>query len=121
MPVPLDASCRAIAIGCNEGVTKMLLNDFPEVHGHGKMLRGGMIGTDSAKIIGEIARAFVKGAAAVDIDKTFHLHSTREHRHDGGECAWQSHGRSTAEEVINPSATESVAGRADSVGVVRIT
>jgi len=32
------ASGRAIANGCDKGVTKLLFDDSPEAHGHGKIL-----------------------------------------------------------------------------------
>jgi pyruvate/2-oxoglutarate dehydrogenase complex dihydrolipoamide dehydrogenase (E3) component len=35
----------AIANGRDEGVTKLLFDDSPEAHGHGKILGGGMVGT----------------------------------------------------------------------------
>jgi len=42
---PWTASGRAIANGRDEGVTKLLFDDSPEAHGHGKILGGGMVGT----------------------------------------------------------------------------
>jgi hypothetical protein len=63
---PWTASGRAIANGRDEGVTKLLFDDSPEAHGHGKILGGGMVG--------EIALAIEMGAVAVDIGKTIHPH-----------------------------------------------
>ena len=37
---PWNASGRAIANGRDEGVTKLLFDDSPEAHGHGKILGG---------------------------------------------------------------------------------
>ena len=76
---PWLASGRAIANGRDEGVTKLLFDDSPEVHangGHGKILGGGMVGTHAGDMIGEIALAIEMGADAVDIGKTIHPHPT---------------------------------------------
>jgi dihydrolipoamide dehydrogenase len=70
------ASGRAIANGRDEGVTKLLFDDSPEAHGHGKILGGGMVGTHAGDMIGEIALAIEMGADAVDIGKTIHPHPT---------------------------------------------
>jgi dihydrolipoamide dehydrogenase len=73
---PWASSGRAIANGRDEGVTKMLFDDSPEAHGHGKILGGGMVGTHAGDMIGEIALAIEMGADAVDIGKTIHPHPT---------------------------------------------
>ena len=73
---PWTASGRAIANGRDEGVTKLLFDDSPEAHGHGKILGGGMVGTHADDMIGEIALAIEMGADAVDIGKTIHPHPT---------------------------------------------
>ena len=73
---PWTASGRAIANGRDEGVTKLLFDDSPEAHGHGKILGGGMVGTHAGDMIGEIALAIEMGANAVDIGKTIHPHPT---------------------------------------------
>ena len=76
---PWTASGRAIANGRDEGVTKLLFDDSPEVHangGHGKIVGGGMVGTHAGDMIGEIALAIEMGADAVDIGKTIHPHPT---------------------------------------------
>jgi len=73
---PWIASGRAIANGRDEGVTKLLFDDSPEAHGHGKILGGGMVGTHAGDMIGEIALAIEMGADAVDIGKTIHPHPT---------------------------------------------
>ncbi|MGP1683028.1 MAG: dihydrolipoyl dehydrogenase, partial [Giesbergeria sp.] len=64
---PWAASGRAIANGRDEGVTKLLFDDSPEAHGHGKILGGGIVGTHAGDMIGEIALAIEMGADAVDI------------------------------------------------------
>ena len=73
---PWSASGRAIANGRDEGVTKLLFDDSPEAHGHGKILGGGMVGTHAGDMIGEVALAIEMGADAVDIGKTIHPHPT---------------------------------------------
>ncbi|MFN3610462.1 dihydrolipoyl dehydrogenase [Tepidimonas sp.] len=73
---PWTASGRAIANGRDEGLTKLLFDDRPEAHGHGKILGGGIVGTHAGDMIGEIALAIEMGADAVDIGKTIHPHPT---------------------------------------------
>jgi dihydrolipoamide dehydrogenase len=73
---PWTASGRAIANGRDEGITKLLFDDSPEAHGHGKILGGGMVGTHAGDMIGEICLAIEMGADAVDIGKTIHPHPT---------------------------------------------
>ena len=73
---PWSASGRAIANGRDEGYTKLLFDDSPEAHGHGKILGGGIVGTHAGDMIGEIALAIEMGADAVDIGKTIHPHPT---------------------------------------------
>ncbi len=73
---PWTASGRAIANGRDEGFTKLLFDDGPEAHGHGKILGGGIVGTHAGDMIGEIALAIEMGADAVDIGKTIHPHPT---------------------------------------------
>jgi dihydrolipoamide dehydrogenase len=73
---PWTASGRAIANGRDEGFTKLLFDDSPEAHGHGKILGGGIVGTHAGDMIGEIALAIEMGANAVDIGKTIHPHPT---------------------------------------------
>ena len=73
---PWTASGRAIANGRDEGFTKLLFDDSEEVHGHGKILGGGIVGTHAGDMIGEIALAIEMGADAVDIGKTIHPHPT---------------------------------------------
>ncbi|GGH53953.1 dihydrolipoyl dehydrogenase [Comamonas phosphati] len=73
---PWAASGRAIANGRDEGFTKLLFDDSPEAHGHGRILGGGMVGTHAGDMIGEIALAIEMGADTVDIGKTIHPHPT---------------------------------------------
>ena len=73
---PWTASGRAIANGRDEGFTKLLFDDSPEAHGHGRILGGGIVGTHAGDMIGEIALAIEMGADAVDVGKTIHPHPT---------------------------------------------
>ena len=73
---PWTASGRAIANGRDEGFTKLLFDDSPAAHGHGKILGGGIVGTHAGDMIGEIALAIEMGADALDIGKTIHPHPT---------------------------------------------
>ena len=73
---PWAASGRAIANGRDEGFTKLLFDDSPEAHGHGRILGGGMVGTHAGDMIGEVALAIEMGADTVDIGKTIHPHPT---------------------------------------------
>ena len=73
---PWTASGRAIANGRDEGYTKLLFDDSPEVHGHGRILGGGIVGTHAGDMIGEVALAIEMGADMVDIGKTIHPHPT---------------------------------------------
>ena len=73
---PWTASGRAIANGRDEGVTKLLFDDGPDAHGHGRILGGGIVGTHAGDLISEVALAIEMGADAVDIGKTIHPHPT---------------------------------------------
>ncbi len=73
---PWAASGRAIANGRDEGMTKLLFDDSPEAHGHGRILGGGIVGTHAGDMIGEVALAIEMGADAVDIGETIHPHPT---------------------------------------------
>ena len=73
---PWAASGRATANGRTEGFTKLLFDDSPEAHGHGKILGGGIVGPNAGDLIGEVALAIEMGADAVDIGKTIHPHPT---------------------------------------------
>ena len=73
---PWTASGRAIANGRDEGFTKLLFDDGPDAHGHGRILGGGIVGTHAGDMIGEIALAIEMGANAVDIGSTIHPHPT---------------------------------------------
>ncbi len=66
----------ATANGRTEGFTKLLFDDSPEAHGHGKILGGGIFGLNAGDLIDEVALAIEMGADAVDIGKTTHPHPT---------------------------------------------
>ena len=90
---PWSASGRAIANGRDEGFTKLLFDDSPEAHGHGRILGGGIVGTHAGDMIGEISLAIEMGADEVDIGKTIHPHPTLGE--SIGLCAEAAHGSCT--------------------------
>ena len=69
----IDKAAKVLA---QRSVAKLLFDDSPEAHGHGKIMGGGMVGTHAGDMIGEIALAIEMGADAVDIGKTIHPHPT---------------------------------------------
>ena len=73
---PWIASGRAIANGRDEGVTKLLFDDSPEAHGHGKILGGGMVGTHAGDMICESALGIEMDTDAMDIGKAIRPHPT---------------------------------------------
>lgn len=68
---PWAASGRAIAMGRDEGFTKLLFD--PESK---RVIGGGIVGAHAGDLISEIALAIEMGADAVDIGKTIHPHPT---------------------------------------------
>lgn len=74
---PRTASGRVIANGRDEGFIQLLFHGSPEVHGHGRILGGGIVGTHEGDMISEIALAIEMGADTVDIVKTIHPHLTQ--------------------------------------------
>ena len=68
---PWAASGRAIAMGREEGFTKLLFD--PETK---RVIGGGIVGVHAGDLISEIALAIEMGADAVDIGKTIHPHPT---------------------------------------------
>ena len=73
---PWTASFRAVANGCDAGVTMLLFDDSPEPHGHSRILADGMVGIHAVDMTGEIALTIGMDADAVDIGKTIHPHPT---------------------------------------------
>lgn len=68
---PWAASGRAIAMGRDEGFTKLLFD--PET---GHVIGGGIVGAHAGDLISEIGLAIEMGADAADIGKTIHPHPT---------------------------------------------
>ena len=71
-----ESAGRAISNSRHHGVTKLLSDDSPKAHGHGKILGGGMVGTLAGYMISGIALAMdiEMCADAVDIAKAIHPH-----------------------------------------------
>jgi dihydrolipoamide dehydrogenase len=68
---PWAASGRSLAIGRDEGMTKLLFD--PETH---RVLGGGIVGPMAGDLIAEICLAIEMGADATDISLTVHPHPT---------------------------------------------
>lgn len=68
---PWAASGRSLALGRNEGLTKILF--CPKTD---KLLGAGIVGTHAGDLIGEIALAIEMGCVAEDISLTVHPHPT---------------------------------------------
>lgn len=68
---PWAASGRAIANGRDEGFTKLLFDEAS-----GRIVGGGIVGTNAGDLISEVALAIEMGADSVDIGKTIHPHPT---------------------------------------------
>jgi dihydrolipoamide dehydrogenase len=68
---PWIASGRSLALGREEGFTKLLFD--PETH---RVLGAGIVGTNAGDLISEVALAIEMGADAHDIGLTIHPHPT---------------------------------------------
>jgi dihydrolipoamide dehydrogenase len=68
---PWIASGRSLAMGRDEGFTKLLFD--PETH---RVLGGGLVGPNAGELIAEIGLAIELGADAADIGLTIHAHPT---------------------------------------------
>ncbi|HSN71445.1 MAG TPA: NAD(P)/FAD-dependent oxidoreductase, partial [Steroidobacteraceae bacterium] len=68
---PWAASGRSLAIGRDEGLTKILFD--PDTH---RVLGGGIVGTNAGDLISELALAVEMGCDAADIGLTIHPHPT---------------------------------------------
>jgi len=68
---PWAASGRSLALGRDEGITKLLFD--PETH---RLLGAGIVGTSAGDLIGEAGLAIEMGADAADIGLTIHPHPT---------------------------------------------
>jgi dihydrolipoamide dehydrogenase len=68
---PWVASGRSLALGRDEGFTKLLFD--PVTH---RVLGGGMVGPNAGELVAEVALAIEMGADATDIGLTIHPHPT---------------------------------------------
>ncbi len=68
---PWAASGRALAIGRDEGFTKLLFDKQT-----GRVLGGGIVGPTAGDLIAEIGLAVEMGADAADVGMTIHAHPT---------------------------------------------
>ena len=68
---PWAASGRSLALGRDEGFTKLLFD--PATH---RVLGGGMVGPNAGELVAEVALAIEMGADAADIGLTIHPHPT---------------------------------------------
>ena len=68
---PWSASGRSLAIGRDEGSTKLLFD--PQTK---QVLGGGIVGTNAGELIAEVALAIEMGADAADVGLTIHPHPT---------------------------------------------
>jgi dihydrolipoamide dehydrogenase len=68
---PWAASGRSLALGRDEGMTKLLFDK--ETH---RVVGGGVVGTNAGELIAEIALAIEMGCDAADIGATIHAHPT---------------------------------------------
>jgi dihydrolipoamide dehydrogenase len=68
---PWSASGRAVAIGENTGLTKLLIDKETEV-----ILGGAVAGKNAGSLIPEIALAIEMGSTASDLSLTIHPHPT---------------------------------------------
>ena len=68
---PWSASGRSLAMGRDEGLTKLLFD--PASH---RVLGGGVVGPNAGELVAEIALAIENGLDAADIGLTIHPHPT---------------------------------------------
>ena len=68
---PWAASGRSLALGRNEGMTKVLFEKES-----GRVLGAGIVGTNAGELIAEVALAIEMGADAHDVGLTVHAHPT---------------------------------------------
>jgi dihydrolipoyl dehydrogenase len=68
---PWAASGRSLALGRDEGFSKLLFD--PTTH---RVLGGGMVGPNAGELVAEVALAIEMGADATDIGLTIHPHPT---------------------------------------------
>jgi len=68
---PWAASGRSLALGRDDGFTKLLFD--PQTH---RVLGGGIVGSNAGDLIAEVALAIEMGADAADLALTIHPHPT---------------------------------------------
>ena len=68
---PWAASGRSLALGRDEGLTKLLFDPVTR-----RVLGAGIVGTNAGELIAEVALAIELGADAADIGLTVHAHPT---------------------------------------------
>ena len=68
---PWAASGRAVTLGRNDGLTKLVID--PE---SGRLLGAGIVGSGAAELIAEATLALEMGANATDVGLTIHPHPT---------------------------------------------
>ena len=68
---PWAASGRALSLGRDEGVTKLLFDPASE-----RLIGAGLVGPNAGELIAEVAHAIEMGADAADIALTIHPHPT---------------------------------------------
>jgi dihydrolipoamide dehydrogenase len=68
---PWAASGRSLALGRDEGFSKLLFD--PATH---RVLGGGMVGPNAGELVAEVALAIEMGADAADVGLTIHPHPT---------------------------------------------
>ncbi|MCC5868426.1 MAG: dihydrolipoyl dehydrogenase [Gammaproteobacteria bacterium] len=68
---PWAASGRSLAMGRDEGITKLLFD--PQTH---RVIGGGIVGLNAGDLISEVCLAIEMGADAADIALTIHPHPT---------------------------------------------
>ncbi len=68
---PWAASGRSLALGRDEGMTKLIFDK--QTH---RVIGGGVVGTNAGELIAEIALAIEMGCDAADIGATIHAHPT---------------------------------------------
>jgi dihydrolipoamide dehydrogenase len=69
--IPWAASGRALALGRDEGFTKLLFDKST-----GRVIGGGMVGPNAGDLVAEVGLAIEMGADARDIGLTIHPHPT---------------------------------------------
>ena len=85
---PWAASGRSLALGRDEGMTKLLFDEATH-----RVLGCGIVGPNAGELVAEAGLAIEMGADASDIGLTIHAHPdpVRDHRHGGGDVRGHHH------------------------------